>query len=315
MFFIRLIKLTRITLALVISGVMSTISSASGTERAAVDFVQIKNYADFSEASYQGKSRVDEVGQSKQHYLIYHGYIPELSVTYYLLRSDKDKSQVVVVRGTSNIENTLLNMDVKLVTDAHAGIRLHRGFSLAAEKIYRKIKPQLKPDYTVSVTGHSLGGAVALILAMYLDLDQFDVTQVVTFGQPKVTNIAGAARFGHLNILRVVAPNDLVPLVPPLDPVDINDLDIYWHIGMEVILLPDNRYAILDSTDSMLRVFGFTKQLPSESNLQNHQMGYYLSLVESKLPVARRESFKLDLNLFNLFNLFDDAPQDGHAME
>ena len=312
MIFLHLVKLIRITLALVISSVMGTVSSASDTEQVAVDFELIKDYADLSEASYQGKPRVEEVGLSKQYYLSHHGYVPELAVTYYLLRSDKDKSQVVVVRGTSNIENTLLNMDVKLVTDAHAGVRLHRGFSLAAEKIYRKIKPQLKSDYTVNVTGHSLGGAVALILAMYLDLDRFDVMRAVTFGQPKVTNIAGAERFGHLNILRVVAPDDPVPLVPPLDPVDIKDLDIYWHIGMEVILLPDNRYAILDGADSMLRVVGFTKQLPSERNLQNHQIGYYLSLVEPKLPVARRESFKLDLNLFNLF---DSEPKEERSME
>lgn len=312
MFFLRRVKLPRIILALVISGVMGPIFSASGMEQPAIDFALIKDYADFSEASYRGKSRVDEVGRSKQYYLVHHGSIPELAVTYYLLGSDKEKSQVIVVRGTSNIENTLLDMDVKLVTDAHAGIRLHRGFSLAAEKIYREIKSQLKPGYTVSATGHSLGGAVALILALYLDLDRFDVKRVVTFGQPKVTNIAGAARFEHLKILRVVAPNDLVPLVPPLDPLDINDLDIYWHIGLEVILLPGNRYAILGGADSMLRVIGFTKQLPSESNLQHHQMEYYSSLLESKLPVARRESFEIDLNLFNLFNA---SPKEGRTRE
>lgn len=312
MVFLHLVKLTPLMLALVVSGAMGAISSASGTEQPAVDFALIKDYADFSQASYQGKSRVDEVGGSKQYHLVHHGAIPELAVTFYLLRNDKDKSQVVVVRGTSNIENTLLDMDVKLVTDAHAGVRLHRGFSLAAEKIYREIKSQLKPGYTVSATGHSLGGAVALILALYLDIDQFEVMRVVTFGQPKVTNLAGAAKFKHLKILRVVASNDLVPLVPPLDPMDINDLDIYWHIGMEVILLADDRYAILDATDSMLRVIGFTRQLPSESNLKNHQMRYYLSLLESKLPVARRESFELDLNLFNLFK---GAPKEGRTME
>lgn len=301
MLFARTVKLKRIMSALVFWGAIGMMSSASGTEAGEVDFGLIKAYAEYSEASYQGKVRVEEVGRSKQYDLSHYGYIPELSVAYYLLRSDRDRSQIVVVRGTSNIENTLLNMDVKLVTDSHAGIRLHRGFSLAAEKIYQTIKPKLNPGYTISATGHSLGGAVALILSMYLDLDRFDVMRVVTFGQPKVTNITGAARFSHLNILRVVAPNDMVPLLPPLDPVDINDLDIYWHIGMEVLMLADNRYAVLDVTESMLRVVGFTRSLPSENNLQNHLMRHYLSLVESRLPVARRESFKIDLNLFNLF--------------
>lgn len=296
------IKLTAVFQALVIFSAFSASFSASGIEKDPIDFSQLKNYAVFSDAAYLPRSRVDEIGQAHQYSLAHYSAVPELAVTYYLLTNDKTKSQIIAVRGTSNIENTLLDMDAKLVSDPHAGVRLHRGFSMAAEKIYREVKPLLKPDYTISSTGHSLGGAVSLVLAMYLELDRFNIDKVVTFGQPKVTNIVGAAKFNHLKVYRVVTPGDLVPLVPPLDPMDINELDIYWHLGKEVILLDDNRYAVLEGLSSMLRVANFTQKPITESNLQNHQMMHYQSLLESKIHGASLVPFKIDLNLFNLFN-------------
>ncbi|TDY00567.1 lipase (class 3) [Thiohalophilus thiocyanatoxydans] len=301
MFLLRFLNQARLLFFLIILGSLGVVPGVTVAGQDAIDFELVKDYARFSNAAYLGKSRIDEIGQSSDYSLTHYGDIPKLSVAYYLLTNDKDKTQVIAVRGTSNVENTMLDMDLKLVTDAHAGVRLHRGFSLAAERIYREVKPNLKPDYALSTTGHSLGGAVALILAMYLDLDQFDVTRVVTFGQPKVTNIAGAEKFSHLNILRVVTPRDMVPLLPPLDYSDIYKLDIYWHIGQEVILLPDNHYAILEGVASMLRVTDFSKQIPSESNLQHHQMAYYFGRLESKLDAAKEVPFEVDLNLFNLF--------------
>ncbi|MDZ7805362.1 lipase family protein [Thiohalophilus sp.] len=275
---------------------------ATSAENDPIDFAQFENYAVFSEAAYLPESQVEEIIRSQGYSLTRHSDIAGLAVTYYLLTNDKTQSQVISVRGTANIANTLLDMDAKLVTDSHAGIRLHRGFSMAAQKIYEQVKPLLKPDYTVSTTGHSLGGAVALVLAMYLDLDEGSIDKVVTFGQPKVTNVAGADKFAHLDVYRLVTPEDIVPLVPPLDAMDINDLDIYWHLGKEVILLADKRYAILEGLASMMRVANFTQQPLTESNLQNHQMSRYRSLLESKIDGADRVSYEIDLNLFNLFS-------------
>ncbi len=74
-----------------------------------------------------------------------------------------------------------------------------------------------KKTDTVSLTGHSLGGAEAVILAMYLKTEGWKVSRVVTFGQPKVTDADGSKRFRDLPVLRVVNANDSVPLVPPLE--------------------------------------------------------------------------------------------------
>ena len=267
----------------------------------AIDFQQLKAYASMAAAAYQSKSEIRQFCQTNHYTLSHYGNIPALAIAYFLLTNDKAKTQTLAVRGTNSIENVLLNVDVKLTTDPHTGIRLHSGFLQAAEKIYQEIKPRLKPGYVISTTGHSLGGAVALIIALELDVEHYHLQHVVTFGQPKVTNVGGAEKFKHLDIIRVVMPKDLVPLVPFFDPMDINDLDIYWHAGKEVVLLAGNRYAILQGMDSMLRATRFTQEQLSERNIEEHQITQYLAALEQKIPEARQVPFKNDLNLFNLF--------------
>ena len=286
---------------LLVIGASGNLPAADNSEQATINFSEIKEYARFSGAAYLGEAKITGLNPFKDYSITHYGNIPEIEVAYFLATSDIHKTQIIAVRGTSNIENAFVDIALKLVLDKHTKVRLHSGFSQAARQIYAQLKPLLKTDYTISTTGHSLGGAVALILAMYLDVDEFKVGPVITFGQPKVTNISGANEFSHLNITRVVTPKDLVPLVPPFDPVDYNDLDIYWHPGKEVILLADQDYAVTEGLSSMLRATKFTQQPLSESNLQHHQMTLYMSLLDNKIPVARQVPFKNSLNLFNLF--------------
>ncbi|HEY9050910.1 MAG TPA: lipase family protein [Gammaproteobacteria bacterium] len=266
-----------------------------------INFSVIKEYAGFSNATYKTETQIREFSSLKKYTLTHYSNIPEIEISYFLATNDTAKTQIIAVRGTSNIENAIVDIALKLTPDKLAGVRIHNGFSQAAQAIYKEIKPQLKTDYVISTTGHSLGGAVALILAMYLDIDKFNIGQVITFGQPKVTNIGGANKFQGLNIIRVVTPKDLVPLVPPLDPVDINNIDIYWHLGKEVLLLPENTYAILEGMSSMLRATRFTQEPLNENNLANHQMSLYLQLIDKKITHSKQVPFKNSLNLFNLF--------------
>jgi len=203
-----------------------------------VDFSDLKKFAEFAAASYQPPAEIAILCKQKGFTLDQYNSIADIKISYFLATDRLNKTQIISVRGTSNIENALVDIALKLVLDKHTGIQLHHGFSVAAEAIYAEIQPKLKADYTISTTGHSLGGAVALILAMHLDIDQFKTGQIVTFGQPKVTSIAGN-KFQHLKINRVVTPEDLVP-----DPVDLNNIGIYWHAGREIILLDGNHYAL-----------------------------------------------------------------------
>ncbi len=267
-----------------------------------INFQDIQKYAKLADAAYKNLAKLRNTKLLKHYSLTHHSTIPEIKVSYFLTTDDKTKTQNIVVRGTTNIENTIVNLALKLTFDKHTGVYLHKGFLHAAQAIYTELKPQIKTDYVINTTGHSLGGAIALILAMQLDSDNYNIGQVVTFGQPKVTNIAGAYKFQHLKIIRVVTEKDIIPLVPLIDPMDINDLDIYWHQGIEVILLSGSRYAILEGINSMLRATKFTQQALDESNIKNHQMKQYLIMLNKKIPKANLVPFKNNFNLFNLFS-------------
>ncbi|MFV1982437.1 MAG: lipase family protein [Thiohalomonadales bacterium] len=267
-----------------------------------VNFKLIKDYANLASAAYKTSSNLKKTKFLNNYSLTHYNAIDELGISYFLITNDKTRNQSIAIRGTSNIENTMANLSVKLTFDNHTGIYLHQGYLLIAQAIYSELKDYIKKDYTINATGHSMGGAVALILAMALDKDKVKIGEIVTFGQPKITNLAGAYKFQHLNITRVVTPKDLIPLVPLIDPMDINDLDIYWHQGKEILLLPGSRYSVLEGLSSMLRATRFTQEMLNEDNILNHQMRHYQAMLNKKIPDSKLVPYKNDFNLFNLFS-------------
>lgn len=67
------------------------------------------------------------------------------------------------------------------------------------------------------VTGHSLGGAMAILCAADLKNLFGNVDSTYTFGQPRVGNPAFASWFQstHPNTFRLVDYADIVPHLPP----------------------------------------------------------------------------------------------------
>jgi predicted lipase len=96
----------------------------------------------------------------------------------------------------------------------------------------------------VNITGHSLGGAIAVILMTHLQADEYTIGSVITFGQPKVTNEAGVQHIDDSPVLRIIHHDDLVPLVPPLSLLSAIH-GTYRHMGPEIILLPDENFMAL----------------------------------------------------------------------
>jgi hypothetical protein len=294
----HLLKLTPIVLALTLLCALPTLSA---NELESINFIEIQKQAIFANAAYQSEGKIRALVESSNYKLTLYHTIPDIQVSFFLATNELTKTQIISVRGTSNIENAMVDISLKLSLDKNTGLRLHEGFTFAAKKVYAELESLLNSDYKISVTGHSMGGAVALILAIYLDAYQFDIEQVITFGQPKVTNISGANKIQHINFIRVVTPFDLVPLVPLFDPLDISNLDVYWHAGKEVVLLADTQYAILEGTDSMLRATRFTQKTLTEDNLKNNQITLYLEMIKAKTKSSKLVPYQTDLNLFNLF--------------
>lgn len=271
------------------------------------DFSHWLDAAYIAEATYQSTENLAKV-LAKQGYKIKRSQqIDGFSVAYVLATNDETKQQILAVRGTSNAQNILVDAAFVLVPDKLSGIDIHQGFLLSARDIYQDIHAELKPGYQINTIGHSLGGAAAIILAMMLDAQGFSIAEVITFGQPKVTNISGSRKFSHLNIKRLVTAKDMVPLVPPADPVDLMKLSIFWHQGTEIVLYENKQYSVLNGIDSMMRITNFLNDIPSEQHITNHFMTTYIKHLSNKLESAEEIKYKNDFKLSDWFGSASDT--------
>ena len=268
------------------------------------DFQHWLNVAYIAEATYQSRDDLEQALSKLGYRLNLLKQIPGYSVSFALATNEAAKHHLIAVRGTSNFENIIVDAAFVLVPDKLSGINIHQGFLLSARDIYEQIHASINPEYTINTVGHSLGGAAALILAMMLDTQGFSVGEVITFGQPKVTNISGSRKFKHLDIKRIVTAKDIVPLVPPLDPMDLMNFSIFWHQGTEIILYKNSQYSILSGISSMKRAADFLNDNPSQQHLNSHFMSTYISYLKTKQDAAEKIDYRSDFNLSDWLDSF-----------
>ena len=103
---------------------------------------------------------------------------------------------------------------------------MHQGFwqtlDQAWEQVLSQVRPELAKGGQLWVTGHSLGGALAVLAAARLSGESMAPSAVYTFGAPRV----GDSDFGRAYpapLYRVENGNDIVCHVPP-PPAVVNAL-------------------------------------------------------------------------------------------
>ena len=158
---------------------------------------------------------------------------------------------IIIIRGTANAENVQSDIDVRLVKDDDLGIYLHKGFRDASVSVMSNIDntfvnnaKKYMLEHTVHITGHSLGGAIAQIIGMWLHKRGKNV-QIYSYGSPKVSNQVLSG--GQPTHWRVVRRSDPIPFTPPWPYshtglfIDSQDLD--WG--------PDNDNGLISQTDGL----------------------------------------------------------------
>ncbi len=126
---------------------------------------------------------------------------------------DSGQMLILVFRGTQpNITDVLTDIKADLVA-APGGGRIHRGFLEAFNHVREDIDAALErhDGPPVYITGHSLGGALALIATRYLERESTGACY--TFGGPRVAD----DRFFEgikTPVYRIVNAADGVPRVP-----------------------------------------------------------------------------------------------------
>ena len=159
---------------------------------------------------------------------------------------------ILIFRGTDNTKNIWTDIDARPTKDDGLGVYFHRGFKDASTWILEDIKRDYKLEKTIYLTGHSLGGAVAQIIGLWLDNDGYNV-QIYTFGSPKVSTTF----FGNQpNHYRVTLRNDPVPFMPPYPYVHsgirIDTKSLNWTVGGEA---DRGSFGEIDGRDHSIKTY------------------------------------------------------------
>ena len=110
---------------------------------------------------------------------------------------------ILAFRGSSNIQNWIINLSFNQVAYSRCGnCKVHNGFQTGYNTVKTAVISQIQAlkalhrDAKIYLTGHSLGGALA-VLALPDVKDSFgSVAGLLTFGQPRVGNSEFASWFG-----------------------------------------------------------------------------------------------------------------------
>ena len=144
---------------------------------------------------------------------------------------------VYAYRCTIDITNYFEDFSFLLVPYNHCkNCQIHFGFYDAFKSIENRVigaATQLlamDPDAHILSIGHSLGGALATITALELQLKFNNVRELHTFGAPRIGNyeLASFLKQRLPNAYRVVHYRDLAPHLP-------FELDSYRHQPYEVL--------------------------------------------------------------------------------
>ncbi|GKQ38461.1 lipase family protein [Streptomyces sp. A012304] len=165
---------------------------------------------------------------------------------------------------------------------------VHYGFAQALDSIFPTVKDALAELRTngqsVWFTGHSLGGALAMLAGarMYLEEPRLAADGVYTYGQPRTCDrlLAAAYNKGFKNrMYRFVNNNDVVPQLPP-EPA-------YTHV--EALRYIDSHGRVHETmpligglTD---RVRGLTADVlaPASDGVRDHFMHSYIAALKKNL--------------------------------
>jgi hypothetical protein len=228
--------------------------------------------------------------------------------------AEDDRSIVVAFRG-SEAPNTLDGLKDWLLTNANnylilpegragtdfaaagVGARFHRGFLEALQMVWepllaavnQAIKTKERPLW---VTGHSLGGALALLAAWRLQRNFLAVQEIVTFGAPMIGNEAAAKAFEQEfagKIFRYIDLEDVVPHLPSVSLI----ANAYTHCLTEVSLAA-TQLAAASGLDALKQAAGTSGDGSVDAavadqlwevvkgRIASHMIGTYQARVEAK---------------------------------
>jgi len=127
---------------------------------------------------------------------------------FVLIYSPISRSQTVVINCRRFSTGEELSADLQKKTS----LPDHYGLLSIAQHLRKGLQKHLKKEYSITFSGHGLGGSLAVMVAMLLQKKSYHVSKVSTFGSPCVLSekLCAVAEENNLPVMSIVHYSDVV---------------------------------------------------------------------------------------------------------
>ena len=229
--------------------------------------------------------------------------IPSVESLCVLATDDATKVHTIALRGTKTMGNVMDDAEMYSVVCDIINATLHKGINDVKKGIKKGLTPHLNEGYSLQITGHSLGGASAILLAVDYALNGWKIDSVVTFGSPRVgktdflkvlQDLQNAGQIGP--VVRVVELDDIIPHLPPRTVLGFETG--YIHIGNAIYLddtAPDSFAHLTDFELELNREVTSDWGTMDIDDLKSHFLSRYIKSIETMVKGGAKEICFADL--------------------
>ena len=252
------VELLRITMLVYNYGKTFTVDDENETVETFVNKITTNGTMDTIGLSDARKSALLDVAKNTPSGKV-HSFISdaETDVQVGVTVNEMDKRICIVFRGSESSKDWFYDLQIRK-HNLKDDIWVHSGFykQLHENGVYDKLLASVKqlfsehPDFSLYITGHSLGAALATLCGFMLSQEFNNQITVVSFASPRVGNAEWKSAFDkqtNLTHYRITNGRDIVTAFPMYK---------YYHVG-KTIRLYEESYSII--TDySMFHWYDFT---------------------------------------------------------
>ena len=205
---------------------------------------------------------------------------------YYQIHANGHKQQQIFCRGTTLLADVLTCLQSVYMYDEELQCHVHHGFNKHADRVIEDVLPLLTPPgdsiSTVEVAGHSLGGAVAMLVAAKLKKRGYNITNVLAVAGPRLCrgyeDRKVFEKYLPIHTIRIENDFDLVPYLPPSG---VSAGDKLWLVsdeGIEKAFLllkdwidePSNQWAESVLLNCVAKIFSIIKNQNQSHRIATH---------------------------------------------